>query len=98
MCERNTDWLLLAYCPAAQACVLTGNQTSNLLIHRLVLNPLRHTSQGIMLMLNYLEPVRFFWFYNLACVFFFFVVVVFVLNCLFQVLQRVFLFRESIDN
>ena len=56
--------------PATQACAPTRNRTDSLLIHRLVLNPLRHTSQGIMLMLNYLEPVRFFWFYNLACVFF----------------------------
>ena len=29
-----------------QACVLTGNQTSNPLIHRPALNPLSHTSQG----------------------------------------------------
>ena len=32
--------------PATQACALTGNRTSDLLIHRLVLKPLSHTSQG----------------------------------------------------
>ena len=32
--------------PATQACALTGNQTSNSLVHRLALNPLSHTSQG----------------------------------------------------
>ena len=32
--------------PTTQACALTGNQTSNLLVHRPVLNPLSHTSQG----------------------------------------------------
>ena len=29
-----------------QACALTGNRTGDLLVHRLVLNPLSHTSQG----------------------------------------------------
>ena len=29
-----------------QACALTGNQTSDSLVHRLALNPLSHTSQG----------------------------------------------------
>ena len=32
--------------PATQACALTGNQTGDLLVRRLVLNPLSHTSQG----------------------------------------------------
>ena len=32
--------------PATQACALTGNGTSNPLVHRLALNPLSHTSQG----------------------------------------------------
>ena len=32
--------------PAPQACVLTGNQTSNLLVNRPALNPLSHNSQG----------------------------------------------------
>ena len=32
--------------PTTQACALTGNQTGNLLVHRLVLNPLSHSSQG----------------------------------------------------
>ena len=32
--------------PATQACALTGNQTGDLSILRLALNPLSHTSQG----------------------------------------------------
>ena len=32
--------------PETQACTLTGNRTANLLVHRLALNPLNHTSQG----------------------------------------------------
>ena len=32
--------------PTTQACALTGNQTSDPLIHRPALNPLSHTSQG----------------------------------------------------
>ena len=32
--------------PATQACVLTGNRTSDSLLYRLALNPLSHTSQG----------------------------------------------------
>ena len=32
--------------PTTQACALTGNQTGNPLVCRLVLNPLSHTSQG----------------------------------------------------
>ena len=32
--------------PATQACTLTRNQTSDLLVGRLVLNPFSHTSQG----------------------------------------------------
>ena len=36
--ERNT-W------PTTQACALTRTRTSDLLVHRLVLNPLSHTGQ-----------------------------------------------------
>ena len=50
--ERNIKmWLPLA-CPqpgtwpATQACALTGNRTGDPLVHRPVLNPLSHTSQG----------------------------------------------------
>ena len=32
--------------PPIQACVLTGNRTSDLLVHRPALNPLSHTSQS----------------------------------------------------
>ena len=31
--------------PSSQACALTGNRTSDHLVHSLVLNPLSHTSQ-----------------------------------------------------
>ena len=50
--ERNIDvWLLLVHpipgtWPTTQACALTGYPTGNLLIHRLALSPLSHTSQG----------------------------------------------------
>ena len=37
---------------ATQACALTGNQTSDPLVDRLVLNPLSHTSQGLKLILK----------------------------------------------
>ena len=33
-------------CPATQTCALTGNRIHDPLVHRLVLNPLSHTSQG----------------------------------------------------
>ena len=41
--------------PATQACAVTGNQTGNLLVCRLMLNPLSHTSQGRMLAFNMCE-------------------------------------------
>ena len=50
--ERNiSGWLplthpLLGTWPATQACVLTGNSTTDPLVHRRSLNPLSHTSQG----------------------------------------------------
>ena len=50
--ERKVNvWLplacpLLGTQPAIQACVLTGNRTCDPVVHRLALNPLRHTSQG----------------------------------------------------
>ena len=37
---------LLGTWPATQACALTGNRTSDLLVHRPMLNPLSYTSQG----------------------------------------------------
>ena len=40
---------LLGTWPATQASALTGNQTCDPLLHRLVLNPLSHTSQGCIL-------------------------------------------------
>ena len=56
--ERNINvWLpltcpLLGTWPATQACALTGNQTSDPLVHRLVLNPLSFASQGRKWFLN----------------------------------------------
>ena len=50
--ERNIHYLpltnpLLGTWPTTQACALTGNQTGgDLLVLRLMLNPLSHTSQG----------------------------------------------------
>ena len=52
--ERNSNlWLplkcpLLRTWPTTQACALPGKQTSDTLVHRPVLNPLSHTSQGIL--------------------------------------------------
>ena len=51
MYKGNTDWLplmhpLLGTWPKAQACALTGSQTSDPLVHRPTLNPLSHTSRG----------------------------------------------------
>ena len=37
---------LLGTWPATEACALTGNRSSDPLVHRPVLNPLSHTSQG----------------------------------------------------
>ena len=38
--------------PATQACALTGNWTSDPLVHRPALNPLSHTSQSSVIILN----------------------------------------------
>ena len=52
LCVRDTSTglslahLQLGMWPAIQACALTGNPTSDLSVHKLVLNPLSHTSQG----------------------------------------------------
>ncbi|XP_053773295.1 putative serine/threonine-protein kinase PRKY isoform X4 [Desmodus rotundus] len=51
--KRNIQvWLplgrpLLGTWPATHACALPGNQTGDPLVHRLVLNPLSHTIQGV---------------------------------------------------
>ena len=55
--ERNINvWLPLIHSPpplgtwsTTQASALTGNRTGDPLVHRLVLNPLSHTSQGTFL-------------------------------------------------
>ena len=49
--ENMSVWFPLALpplgtWPVTQACTLTGNWTSNPLVHRLALNPLSHTNQG----------------------------------------------------
>ena len=51
MCKRYMDRMPIARpqpgtWPSTQASALTGNRTSNLLVPRLALNPLSHTSQG----------------------------------------------------
>ena len=57
MCERNVDHEInidrlpltrpqLGSWPATQACALPGNRTSDLLVRKLALNLLSHTSQG----------------------------------------------------
>ena len=56
MWERNIDWLPLTHLqlgvwPATQTYALTGNQTYDLLVHRLVLNLLSHISQSLSLFL-----------------------------------------------
>ena len=45
-----------------QACALTGNQTSDPLVHRLALNPLNHTSQGSF------WPFLSVWFSGITCI------------------------------
>ena len=62
--ERNINVRLplarpmLVTWPSTQACALTGNQTLDPLVHRLVLNPLSHTSQGLIFNnTRYLNPV-----------------------------------------
>ena len=53
--ERNINvWLPLMHpplgtWPATQACALTGSRTGDPLVHRPVLSPLSHTSQGYIL-------------------------------------------------
>ena len=51
MCKRYINQLPLAYpqvgtWPSFQACALTGDQTSDPVVHRPALNPLSHSSQG----------------------------------------------------
>ena len=59
--ERNINvWLplvrpLLGIWPAAQACVLIGNQTCDPLVCRPALSPLSHTSQGSVLFMSCLS-------------------------------------------
>ena len=62
--ERNINvWLplvrpLLGTWPETQACVLTGNQTGDLLVHQPAPNPLSHTSQkGLSILEKLLDKV-----------------------------------------
>ena len=58
MCERNIHQLPLA-CPqlgtwlSTQVCALAGNWTGDLLVHKQVLNPLSHTSQGCFIFISF---------------------------------------------
>ena len=63
--EKHQLWLPLAPTlpgtwPTTQACALTGNQTSDPLVHRPAFNPLSHTSQGMssytLLIKAYMSP------------------------------------------
>ena len=71
--ERNISvWLpltlpLLGTWPTTQACALTGNQTCDLLVCRLVLNPLSHTSQGSHILFSAQILCVFFWHQYLNC-------------------------------
>ena len=61
MCERNINLLPLTHpqpvtWSATQACALTRNQTTDLLIHCPVLNALSHTSHGGSLLHTLLGP------------------------------------------
>ena len=51
MCKRNINWLPLAHPQpgtwhTTQACDLSGNQTSDLLVCGMMPNPLSHTCQA----------------------------------------------------
>ena len=51
MCERHINHLPLTRTqlgtwPTTQVCALAGDRTDDLLVRRLTLNPLSHTSQG----------------------------------------------------
>ena len=62
--ERNINvWLpftqpILGTWPATQACVVTGNRTSNPLVLRPALNPLSHPSQGMLTFLYRCAPFQ----------------------------------------
>ena len=45
-CASNTSTSYLSHTPTTQACALTGNQTSDLSVHRLALNPLIHNGRS----------------------------------------------------
>ena len=64
MCPLPLTHPLLGTWPATQACALTGNQTSDSLVHRPVLNPLSHTSQGRVLILKEKNLTQSFSFLN----------------------------------
>ena len=65
VCQRYINWLPLTHpqlgtWPATQACALTGNQTHDLLVGRLVVSPLSHTSQSsfYFFLLHYFVPLQ----------------------------------------
>ena len=53
--EGEKHQCVLASCSATQVCALTENQTCDLLVRRLALNPLSHTSQGQNLVLREIQ-------------------------------------------
>ena len=66
MCERYIDRLPLARLQVGtwsvtQACALTGNRTSNLSVRRLALNPLNHSSWGLLRTLKRALSLLYFW-------------------------------------
>ena len=73
--EGNINgWLPLAHPPlgtqpATQACALTGNQTRDLLVHRLALHPLIHTIQGSSSLFLLLSSIQLYGFITLKNLF-----------------------------
>ena len=71
--ERNINvWLplacsLLGTWPATQACALTGNRTSNPLVHRTTLSPLSQTRQGSGSLIILYLPIYLWWCEVIQC-------------------------------
>ena len=74
-CVRETSIGCLLHTPplgtwsATQACAVIGNRTSNLLVCRLVLSPLSHTTQGWKSFLfNYWHVINILFVYVCTCI------------------------------
>ena len=48
----------MCVCEATQACALTGNQTSDPLVHRPALNPQSHTSRAYPFLLDFIDELE----------------------------------------